>query len=349
MLVSVDTEEKAIKLAQDVAFVHSQGGFEICNWTSNSQGVLKALQMINTTDKNLDHSPEIATEKVLGMWWRTEADVFTFKVGWDRYDRDLLEGHRRPTKREVLRVLMTIFDPLGLIAPFLAYLKILLQEVWRSGIQWDDKIDDNILTKWRTWLRVLPEVEQVQIPRCFRSNFTNGYEDVQLHTFVDASENAMAAACYTRFVQNGVVRCSLVAAKTRVAPLRYHTIPRLECESAVIGVRLARSVVDSLSFPVDKLFYHTDSRDVICWLGSDHRRYSSFIASRVSEILEATEVHQWRWVPTKLNVADDATKWEKSPDMTPSSRWYNGPDFLRLPEETWGEKAKPTPNFVRAC
>ncbi|XP_058827942.1 uncharacterized protein LOC131687869 [Topomyia yanbarensis] len=335
MLVSVDTEEKAIKLAQDVAFVHSQGGFEIRNWASNSQSVLKALQENNTTDKNLDLSPEIATEKVLGMWWCTEADVFTFKVGWDRYDRDLLEGHRRPTKREVLRVLMTIFDPLGLIAPFLVYLKILLQEVWRSGIQWDDKVDDNILTKWRIWLRGLPQVEQVQIPRCLRSNFTRDYEHVQLHTFVDASENAMAAACYLRFVQNGVVRSSLVAAKTRVAPLRYHTIPRLECQSAVIGVRLARSIVDSLSFPVDKLFYHTDSRDVICWLNSDHRRYSPFIASRVSEILEATEVNQWRWVPTKLNVADDATKWEKSPDMTPSSRWYNGPEFLWLPEEAW--------------
>ncbi|XP_058449040.1 uncharacterized protein LOC131429001 [Malaya genurostris] len=277
----------------------------------------------------------MATEKVLGTWLCTKTDIFTFKIIWDRHDRELLEGHRRPTKREVLRVLMTIYDPLGLIAPFLVYLKILLQEIWRSGIQWDDQIDDNIFKKWQLWLQVLPQVEGVQIPRCFLSNFAPDYEHVQLHTFVDASESAMAAACYLRFVWHDKIRCCLVAAKTRVAPLRYHSVPKLECQSAVIGVRLARSVIDSLSFQVDKFFYHSDSRDVICWLNSDHRRYSPFIAHRVSEILEATVADEWRWIPTKLNVADDATKWEKFPDMTPNSRWYNAPEFLWLTEESW--------------
>lgn len=334
MLFSVNTEAEAIKIAKDVKFVHSKGGFEIRNWVSNSQRVLQALLGDTTEEKNLDLSPEMTTEKVLGMWWCTEADVFTFKIGWDRYDRDLLEGRRRPTKREVLRVLMTIFDPLGLIAPFLVYLKILLQDIWRSGILWDDKINDKSFSKWIIWLRVLPQVERIQIPRCFRLGFPD-YDEVQLHTFVDASENAMAATCYLRFVKDGSIRCSQVAGKTRVAPLRYHSIPKLECESAVVGVRLARTVTESLSFTVDKHFYHTDSRDVICWLNSDHRRYSSFIASRISEILEYTEVNQWRWVPTKLNVADDATKWEKLPDMTSSSRWFNGPEFLWLPEEAW--------------
>ncbi|XP_062713286.1 uncharacterized protein LOC109410494 [Aedes albopictus] len=335
MLVSVDTEEEAIKLAEDVRFVHSQGGFEIRNWTSNSQRVLEALRSSNAEEKSLDLSPEMTAEKVLGMWWCTATDVFTYKVGWDRYDQDLWEGLRQPTKREVLRVLMTIFDPLGLIAPFLMFLKILLQEIWRSGIQWDDRIDDNAFTKWRSWLQVLPQVEHVQIQRCFRSHLNPAYDDVQLHTFVDASENGMAAACFLRFVRNEVVWCCLVAAKTRVAPLRYHSIPRLELMAAVIGKRLSQTVIDSLTFNVSKRFYHSDSRDVICWLYSDHRRYTPFVACRVSEILETTEQYQWRWVPTKLNVADDATKWEKFPDMTPESRWFIGPDFLRLPEEAW--------------
>lgn len=108
MLVSVDTEEEAIKLAEDVRFVHSQGGFEIRNWTSNSQRVLEALRGSNTEEKNLNLSPEMLTEKVLGMWWCTASDVFTYKIGWDRYDRELWEGHRHPTKREVIRILMKI-------------------------------------------------------------------------------------------------------------------------------------------------------------------------------------------------------------------------------------------------
>ncbi|XP_062557226.1 uncharacterized protein LOC134222097 [Armigeres subalbatus] len=335
MLVSANTEEEAIKLAQEVRFVHLQGGFEIRNWTSNSQSVLATLRGSNAVEKSLNLSPETEAEKVLGMWWCTSADVFTFRVSWNRYDCNLWNGCRHPTKREVLRILMTIFDPLGLIAPFLMFLKILLQEIWRSGIQWDDNINDDAFAKWRSWLQVLPRVEEVHIPRCFRSQAASRYDEVQLHTFVDASENGMAAACYIRFMQNGFVWCHLVAAKTRVAPLRYHSIPRLELMAAVIGTRLSRTVVDSLSFNMNKQFYHSDSRDVLCWLYSDHRRYTPFVACRVSEILESTEQIQWRWVPTKLNVADEGTKWEKFPDMTPESRWFIGPEFLRLPEEAW--------------
>ncbi|XP_062538364.1 uncharacterized protein LOC134206653 [Armigeres subalbatus] len=352
MLVSVETEEQAINLAQDVKFVHSQGGFEIRNWTSNSQRVLKTLRGSNVEEKNLNLCLEMETEKVLGMWWSTADDAFTFKINWNRYDRDLWRGSIHPTKREVLRVLMTIFDPLGLIAPLLMFLKILLQEIWRSGIQWDEKIDNNTFAKWRSWLQILPQVEQVQIPRCFLSRSEYGYNNAQLHTFVDSSENGMAAACYLRIIQNESVQCCLIAAKTRVAPLKYLSIPRLELMAAVIGTRLSQAVLNSLSFTVTKRIYHTDSRDVICWINSDHRRYTPFVACRVSEILETTNQNQWRWVPTKMNVADDGTKWEKLPDMTPESRWFNGPDFLRKREETWPcqlAKGSTTDTELRPC
>lgn len=130
MLLSVDTDEQAIKLAEDVKYVHSRGGIEIRNWISNSTKVLAALKGTDVSEKCLDLASELATEKVLGMWWNTADDVFTYKIGWNRHDPALLGGQRRPTKREVLRVLMTIFDPLGLISHFLSYLKILLQQIW---------------------------------------------------------------------------------------------------------------------------------------------------------------------------------------------------------------------------
>ncbi|XP_058816141.1 uncharacterized protein LOC131679426 [Topomyia yanbarensis] len=336
MLVSVETEEEAISLAQEVKLVHSKGGFEIRNWISNSGRVLAALKEETIEEKNLDLSSEMAPEKVLGMWWCTSSDAFTYKVGWSRHDRALLEGQRYPTKREVLRVLMTIFDPLGLIANFLMFLKILLQEVWRSGVQWDDPISESSFEKWKRWLQVLPRVEQVTVPRCYRirTSSSANYE-VQLHTFVDASENGFAAAVYLRFVQNKIVECVLVSAKTRVAPLKFTSIPRLELQAAVVGARLARSIGESLSIPISNRFFWTDSWDVMCWINSDHRRYSQFVAFRVSEILEITEINEWRWVPTKLNVADDATKWTGQPDMTPDSRWFKGPDFLWRPKAEW--------------
>ncbi|XP_058838652.1 uncharacterized protein LOC131694186 [Topomyia yanbarensis] len=339
MLISVETEEAAIRIAQEVKYVHEQGGFHIRNWISNSNSVTIALHEDNAEEKNLDLSSGMSTEKVLGMWWCTATDVFTYKIGWNRYDRAILGGQRCPTKREMLRVLMTIFDPLGLIAHFLMFLKILLQEVWRSGVQWDDPISNVSFGKWKQWLDVLPQVEQVTIPRCYRLRVSSPTQcETQLHTFVDASENGFAAASYLRFVQNGVIECILVSAKTRVAPLKFTSIPKLELQAAIIGARLARSIAQSLSFSISKRFW-SDSRDVICWLNSDHRRYSQYVAFRVSEILETTETSEWRWVPSKLNVADDATKWSGKPDLTRGSRWFNGPQFLWLQEEEWPQCA----------
>lgn len=276
----------------------------------------------------------MSVDKVLGLWWCTESDTFTFKVGWNRYDEALLKGQRRPTKREVLRVLMTIFDPLGFIAHFLIYLKVLLQQIWRSGVQWDDEINNNLLEKWKTWLRILPAVEQVQIPRCYRSKLTTE-SDVQLHTFVDASETAFAAVSFLRFTSGEQVECLIVASKTRVAPLKFQSIPRLELQAAVLGIRLAQSITEALSIRFKKRYFWSDSRDVICWINSDHRRFSPFVAHRVSEILDTTETSEWFWIPTKLNVADDATKWTTQPDLSSSSRWFRGPDFLWQSEEEW--------------
>lgn len=346
MLDSVESEEEAIQLAQDVKYVHSQGGFEIRNWISNSEKVMAVLGGSETSTKCLNLCAEMSMEKVLGLWWCTESDAFTYKVGWNRYDEALLGGQRRPTKREVLRVLMTIFDPLGLIAHFLIYLKVLLQEIWRSGIQWDDEIDDNLLEKWKLWLRVLPEVEKVQIPRCYRTQVN--YEcDVQLHTFVDASENSFAAVSFLRFASESRVECIIVASKTRVAPLKFQSIPRLELQAAVLGIRLAQSIAESLSIRFTKRCFWTDSQDVLCWINSDHRRYSQFVAHRVSEILDITESTDWFWVPTKLNVADDATKWSTQPDLSNESRWFKGPSFLCKSEEEW--PAQPPRNNTTAA
>ncbi|XP_058455031.1 uncharacterized protein LOC131432642 [Malaya genurostris] len=231
---------------------------------------------------------------------------------------------------------MTIYDPLGLIGNFLMYLKVLLQEIWRSGVGWDDEIPTKLDEKWKVWLCVLPSVEQVQIPRCYRQVTAIDKNYVtQLHIFVDASESGMAAVVYVRFEQNSQIECALVGSKTRVAPLRYLSIPRMELQAAVIGVRLADTIAKSHRLTISERFFWTDSRDVICWLQSEHRRYSQFVACRVSEILESSTMSEWRWISTKLNVADEGTKWQKVPDLKPTSRWFRGVEFLWMPMSVW--------------
>lgn len=197
MLTSVDTEEEAIQLANDVRYIHHQGGFHMRNWVSNSSAVLEALGENPKSEKSMEMNAELAMERVLGMWWNTTSDAFSYKLCTER-NRELLSGAKHPTKRDALRTLMAVYDPLGLIAHYLMYLKVLLQEIWRAKTGWDDSIEERHLEKWLTWLRILPELESVKIPRCyFRHEAGIDKATVELHTFVDASESGFAAVSYS--------------------------------------------------------------------------------------------------------------------------------------------------------
>ncbi|XP_055522671.1 uncharacterized protein LOC129716855 [Wyeomyia smithii] len=260
MLASVETVEEAVKLAREVRLIHSQGGFEIRNWLSNSSVVIDSLRENHTMEKNMSFCAETSMEKVLGMWWDIASDTFTFKLS-PKQNMELLSGVRMPTKREVLRTLMAVYDPMGIIGNFLIYLKILLQEIWRSGCTWDQTISGRLAEKWLTWIEALPNVRQVKLPRCYRSRTSAELSNhVELHTFCDASENGMAAVSYFRFEEEGKVECALIGSKTRVAPLKFLSIPRLELQGAVIGTRLAEYIAKAHRTKIIRRVFWTDSR-----------------------------------------------------------------------------------------
>ncbi|XP_062711919.1 uncharacterized protein LOC134283984 [Aedes albopictus] len=133
--------------------------------------------------------------------------------------------------------------------------------------------------------------------------------------------------------------------RTSTLPSRTET-PFLELQAAVIGARLARTVMENHSLKIAKRVLWTDSSTVLSWLRSDVRKYRQFVAHRVSEILDLTTVDEWRWIPTRLNVADDATKWGKGPQIDESSRWFRAPDFLYYPPDTWPLQDTPVPSTV---
>ncbi|XP_058450065.1 uncharacterized protein LOC131429749 [Malaya genurostris] len=139
-----------------------------------------------------------------------------------------------------------------------------------------------------------------------------------------------------------------VAAKTKVAPLKHVTIPRLESMTALLGARLLLFVIENHTISVRKRFLWTDSATVLSWICSDHRTYRQFVACRVGEISSVTNECEWRWVPIKFNVADEATK---GPCFDAGCRWYVGPDFLCLPEDDWPKQPTTvaTKEEIRPC
>lgn len=172
----------------------------------------------------------------------------------------LIEENLVPTKRQVLRAVMSIFDPLGLFAFFTVHGKNLIQEIWRAGVGWDEPIGSELFPDWQKWSRALFELENAAVARC---QFPVVFPEVELHTIVDASKSAYACAVYVRYSSSGDIRCSLVSSKSKVAPLKPLSSSRLELQAALIGARLAPIVCEVISIPVTRLVFWSDSKTVL--------------------------------------------------------------------------------------
>lgn len=217
MIDCTHTVEEAIQLVNDVQYVHQHAGFELRSFKSNAQEVLRALHGNDQHDtKILDDKVDFATERVLGLYWNTESDTFTYSLQHVK----ISEAHW-PTKREVLRVVMSVFDPLGFLAHFVTKAKILLQEIWRSKVGWDVAISTELKNRWHSWLELLVQVENIHIPRLYSTRMSPVLpRSIQLHLFVDASMEAYCAVAYFRIENESGVDSCLVEAKTRVAPIK---------------------------------------------------------------------------------------------------------------------------------
>ena len=167
---------------------------------------------------------------------------------------------------------------------------------------------------------------------------------VSIHTFTDASEKAYSAAVYARYdYRDESVSTQLIAAKTRLAPLKAISIPRLELMGALIGLRLTKQVCSALEMAVDDVTFWVDSMNVGFWIRGQSRDYKPFVAHRVGEIHEDTNPAQWRYVPTDLNPADRGTRGSTVVELTGDALWWHGPEFLKRPEEEWPERRFETP------
>ncbi|XP_065077317.1 uncharacterized protein LOC135700663 [Ochlerotatus camptorhynchus] len=298
-LVSFSSVEEAAKVASDVRYVHGNGGFKLHNWRLNSSTVLNRLGVVqHDADKELDLIEGAKTERVLGMLWSPSTDELSFSTQMSEEVQTLIRTTTRPTKRQVLRCVMTLFDPLRLLSPFIIHGKVLIQDLWREGTEWDEQVSDEVYKKWQRWIQMIEYIAEIRIPRCyFPSDTRRTYQNSEVHVFVDASEVAYSCAVYLRtFNEDGDPQGCLIAAKSKVAPLKPWSIPRLELQ---------------------------------------------FVSYRVGEILEHSTAAQWRRVPSKSNPADEATKWGSGPYFDHDSSWFQGPNFLRLPEEEWPRIKEP--------
>ncbi|XP_033224957.1 uncharacterized protein LOC117177938 [Belonocnema kinseyi] len=207
------------------------------------------------------------------------------------------------------------------------------ERVLGFGISWDDKLRDEEYAAWKEWISEISLLKECHIPRCYMSHPRES--NIQLHVFCDASTTAYAAVAYLRYeYESGHISVSLVMAKSKVAPLKPMTIPRIELQAALVGARLAKFIQNEVEIKISKRFFWSDSSTVIQWIKSEPRKRQIYVANRLGEISELTKSSEWFWVPTAENAADDATRF--SNDATrENSRWFRGPKFLSLPPSEW--------------
>lgn len=319
-LQSCSSEEDAATLAKQVQEIQLAAGFHMHKWTSNRPKLLATLGIHNaTTEKTLQDNT-----KALGIRWNTPTDSFLFDL-----QHVLPERLQTPTKREMLRTVMSLFDPQGLVAHIAIVGRLIMRETWKADSEWDEQIPETVMPKWNEWVGTLRELPQVRFPRW--SGITERHRE--LHVFVDSSERAMCAAAYIKGGNGSQTITSLAATKCKLTPTTQKSIPRLELQAAVLGVRLAEMIQEASSVPMTKITFWTDAQDVLWWINSAKRRYKQYVALRVAEILSFSEANHWRWVPGELNPADIATK--PSDFTNRSNLWMNGPPFLRQDESHW--------------
>lgn len=349
-LTSAENETEAIKLGKAVTFIFAQAGYHIRNWRSNSKLVQETLEPGTTQiEDKLDLSGGQQIEKVLGMFWDTINDTFIFSFKFNKGNEDVMNGKKRATKRELLKIQMSIYDPIGLLANYIIQIKILIQDLWRTGSNWDEDISDEHQKRFEDWLSHKHEVEKLMIPRCYLISFLNWDKtETQLHVFVDAGADAYASVAYLRIKKDEKLECRLISAKTRVAPIRLTSIPRLELEAARLGARHAVAIKNALQIKPEKTFFWSDSDTVLIWIRSDAKANPAFVAHRIAEIQDLTDVADWRYVPSGKNIADEASKKLEKYAIDSNSRWYLGPEFLQKPESEWPKKKTRKPELTQA-
>ena len=321
------SEDQAIEIQDGLNEVLAKSGFDLRKWSSNNASLVQRLpEELRESKDELVYKDEFYNVKTLGVKWKPNADTLSLAT------HDL-----EPTcftKRALLSDSSSFFDPLGWISPTILQLKCLMQQTWVAGVDWDDQLPNDIMQAWMVWREDFKALDEIQLPRCVLASGDS--REFQLHVFTDASEIAFGAVAYSRVVDvHDNINVQLLAAKTKVAPVKTVSLPRLELCAAQLGIRLLHSITGALRVQPDAIFAPTDSTVVLAWLSKIPKTWSTFVANRVSFIQDVLPAQHWRHVDTNHNPADCASRSLRPRQLPEHKLWWNDLEWLSGPQFNW--------------
>ncbi|XP_057335042.1 uncharacterized protein LOC130673847 [Microplitis mediator] len=312
------------QVADQLEALCKAGGFPLAKWASNHP----KLQQLNHVEAIKNHKfedPDSST-KILGMYWSSHSDQFYFT-----YSPPC--STPKFTKRIILSEIAQIFDPLGFLAPLIIRAKVFMQELWLEKLSWDTPLAANQRHKWRNFKNELKFISEIKIPRWIHSSTCSTTE---IHGFSDASQLAMAAAVFIKVhTPAHGVKVTLLCSKTKVAPLKRLTIPRLELTAAHMLAKLTKHCQSTLNLTQSPIYLWTDSTITLTWIKSHPSRWKEFVRNRVSHIQDLLPDGHWNFIPGTQNPADCATRGLTPTQLRDHQLWWTGPPWLLKSSSSW--------------
>jgi len=308
-IISGCQTEESLHYYTTARAIMKEANFNLRSWATNSHKLQEKALADNTFDSE-------TTVNILGLRWDTHDDTVTVAK------RQITMDGAQITKRRVLQSTSKQFDPLGWLSPVTIRAKLLLQELWKMKLQWDEPLDDNLQGRWKQ----IEEAASIMLARKLTALSLDF--PLTLHVFADASTKTYGAVAYLQSGNN----IDLIMAKSRVSPLK-DTI--LELKGAVIAANLAKCIITTLQ-PTLKgaaVRLWSDSQIVLHWIFSD-KQLKPFVANRVQEISSLFPCTQWRFCPTDDNSADLLTQGITATHFQSSQLWAQSPTWLTS-ESNW--------------
>ncbi|XP_018378048.1 PREDICTED: uncharacterized protein LOC108770819 [Trachymyrmex cornetzi] len=318
LLTSADSIEELIKIHNQVNLILGKADFVLRNWASNEQAVLDGISAM-ATDFILNIS-ENTSLRTLGQQWNSQDDMLQFDI--------TVPKQSKITKRSILSTIAHIFDPLGILGPIITTAKIFMQRLWELKVDWDETLPSDIQTQWARYEAELPILNQVQISRkVIHYNNT----ELDLCGFADASVRAYGTCIYIRSkLSETQYKVNLLCAKTRVAPLKNLSLPRLELCAALLLAQLMHKVLKSINITFAHVYYWSDTTIALSWIKTPPRRWNTFVANRVSAIQNISDKNNWFYVHSSHNPADIISRGMSPSSLLSTELWWHGLHRMQL-------------------
>lgn len=326
VIAGADSEVDAIRLQSQLISLLLRGGFELRKWASNSHSILKNLPEHKVEKPVFLQQLQQSHVSVLGLQWSTSSDYFTYSLNL---------AHNSNTKRQILSVIAQIYDPCGFLSPIVMWAKCYMQLLWSKGLGWDEPLPLDLLNKWKTFLSSLDSVKEIKIPRALP---VTNVRSIELHGFSDASESGYAAVIYVRGESsNGSVTTRQIMSKTRVAPLKRVTLPRLELCGAHLLAQLVSYTLSVFKnkFKFSAIHLWCDSTVTLTWIATPPYRLKTYVANRVAQVQELVPAQSWKYIQSHSNPSDVASRGILPADLPHSDLWWQGPPWLSLSHGEW--------------